>query len=56
MMDLQTGGRVGRPGENFLIARYSRDCRRRSKVGGLVVNKEAIDSAPSSTARWRPTR
>ena len=42
VMQLQTDEAFGRPGENFLVARYSRDIGSRSKVGGLVVNKEAI--------------
>jgi hypothetical protein len=44
VLDLQTDDSSGRPGENFLVARYSRDFMRRSKVGALVINKEAIDS------------
>jgi hypothetical protein len=44
LMQLQTGEASGRPGENFLVARYSRDMGQRSRIGGLVVNKEAIDS------------
>ncbi len=34
-----------RPGENFFVARYSRDIFARSKVGGIIVNKEAINGA-----------
>jgi len=45
VMDLQTEEMDGRPGENFLVARYSKDVSTRSKVGGLFVNKEAADSA-----------
>jgi len=41
LMDLQTEETFGRPGENFLVARYSRDVLSRSKVGGLIINKEA---------------
>ncbi|MEO5740904.1 MAG: DUF5916 domain-containing protein [Vicinamibacterales bacterium] len=44
MMDLQTQGAFGQPGENVLVARYSRDLFRRSKVGGLVINKETKGS------------
>jgi hypothetical protein len=44
LLDLQTEATAGRPGENFLVARYSRDVFERSKVGGLVINKEAVDS------------
>ena len=46
MMDIQTDdvSALGRPGENFLVARYSRDILGRSKVGAIVVNKESADS------------
>jgi hypothetical protein len=44
LMQLQTGEEFGRPGENFLVGRYSRDVGQRSRIGGLVVNKEGIDS------------
>ena len=42
IMDLATDEWSGRPGENVLVARYSKDIARRSKIGGLVVNKDAI--------------
>ena len=41
IMDIQTDDAHGRPGENFLVARYARDIFGRSKVGGIVVNREA---------------
>lgn len=41
VMDIQTDDAYGRPSENFLVARYSRDILGRSKVGGIVVNREA---------------
>ena len=41
IMDLQTDEGFGEPGENFLVARYSRDILQRSKIGGVVINKEA---------------
>ena len=44
LLDLQTEAAAGRPGENFLVTRYSRDVFARSKVGGLMINKEASDS------------
>ena len=34
-----------RLGENFFVARYSRDIFARSKVGGVLINKEAIGGA-----------
>ena len=45
VMQLQTGEEYGRPGENFVVARYSNDIGQRSRIGGLVVNKEAIGDA-----------
>lgn len=44
VMDLQTEEVDGRPAENFLVARYSKDVARRSKVGGLLINKESMSS------------
>jgi hypothetical protein len=45
VMDIQTEAQGTRPGENFLVARYSKDLSTRSKIGGLLVNKEANDSS-----------
>ena len=45
VMQLQTGDAYGRPGENFIVTRYSADVGQRSRIGGLVVNKEAIGDA-----------
>ena len=39
-MDIQTDGLPGQPGQNFMVARYSRDILSRSKVGGIVINRE----------------
>jgi hypothetical protein len=44
VMNLQTRAVSTRPGENFFVSRYSKDFMRRSKIGGLFVNKEGIDS------------
>ncbi len=43
VMNVQTDKVSGREGENFLVGRYSRDFLRRSKVGGLVINKESMN-------------
>ena len=51
IMDIQTDGLpddigqgiVGRDGENFFVARYSRDIMARSKVGALIINKHVGD-------------
>ena len=45
VMDIQTDNVFGRPGENFFVGRYSRDVSGRSKVGGLIINKESVDSS-----------
>ena len=42
VMNIQTQEIGARPGENFFVARYSRDIFARSKVGGIIINKEAI--------------
>jgi hypothetical protein len=44
VMNLQTREVTSRPAENFFVSRYSRDFMRRSKIGGLLINKEGIDS------------
>lgn len=46
VMNIQTedssGRQNGRPGDNFLVARYSKDISRRSKLGGLFINKDQV--------------
>ena len=44
IMDIQTDAAFDRRGENFLVARYSKDLFGRSKIGGLVINKETSGS------------
>ena len=39
LMDVQTGGAFQESGENFLVARYSRNILTRSNIGGLFINK-----------------
>ncbi|HUR32704.1 MAG TPA: DUF5916 domain-containing protein [Vicinamibacterales bacterium] len=61
VMDLQTEENGGRPADNFLVARYSKDVNRRSKFGGLFINKESINSArfnrvAVADALFAPTR
>ena len=41
VMDIQTEAAFGQPGQNFLVARYSRDILSRSKVGGILINRQA---------------
>ena len=45
VMDIQTDRAFDKPGDNFFIARYSKDLFGRSKVGGLVINKEAAGAS-----------
>ena len=45
VMNIQTQQVGERPGENFFVARYSRDILARSKVGAMIINKEAIGDA-----------
>lgn len=40
ILDVQTDEAFGNSGENFLVAKYSRNIWSRSRIGGLVVNKE----------------
>lgn len=42
VMNIQTQEALGELGQNFFVGRYSRDILARSRIGGLVVNKEAI--------------
>ena len=41
VMDIQTDDAFGQPGQNYLVARYSRDILSRSKVGGILINRQA---------------
>jgi Domain of unknown function (DUF5916)/Carbohydrate family 9 binding domain-like len=45
-LDIQTDQYFTRPGENFLVGRYSRDVLSRSRVGAIVVNKESVGGSP----------
>ena len=61
VMNLQTEAFGNQTAENFLVSRYSKDINRRSKVGGLFINKESMDSARynrvmAADALWGPTR
>jgi len=46
VMNIQTQEALGNPGENFFVGRYSQDIFSRSRVGGIIVNKEAIGDWP----------
>jgi hypothetical protein len=61
VMNLQTEESDGKPADNFLVARYSKDINRRSKIGGLFINKESMHSAAFNRvmvadALYAPTR
>jgi hypothetical protein len=42
ILDIQTDTAFGTPGDNFLVARYSSDVLKRSRLGAIFVNKESI--------------
>src|SRR5204863_3032312 len=42
MLDIQTDSAFGKPGENFLVSRFSRDVLSRSRVGAFFINKESV--------------
>ncbi len=42
VMNITTQEAFGDFGENFFVGRYSRDILARSKIGGLVINKEGV--------------
>ncbi len=44
-MNITTQSAFGDPGDNFFVGRYSRDVLARSKVGGIVIDKEAVGGA-----------
>ena len=45
VLDIQTDDAFGRPGENFFVGRYSRDILKRSRVGAIFINKDAVGDA-----------
>ena len=57
VLDVQTDEALGQPGENFLVARYSRDILARSRIGAIVVNKETnlFDQSPDSLDSFNRT-
>ena len=61
VLDLQTEEQTGKPADNFLVARYSKDINRRSRFGGLFINKDSMNSAhfnrvTAADALFAPTR
>jgi hypothetical protein len=42
LLNVQTDDALGREGENFLVARYSRNVLDRSRIGGIFVNRTEI--------------
>ena len=45
LMNIQTKDAFDQNGENFLVARYSREILSRSKVGGIFIDKQELDGA-----------
>jgi hypothetical protein len=46
ILDIQTDSAFGKPGDNFLVARYNSDVLKRSRVGAIFVNKETTGGDP----------
>ena len=42
VLDIETDSAFGRPGDNFLVTRYSSDVLKRSRVGAMFINKQAM--------------
>ncbi|MDO8681620.1 MAG: DUF5916 domain-containing protein [Acidobacteriota bacterium] len=45
LLNVQTEDAFGKAGENFFVSRYSRDIFKRSRVGALFINKEAVNGS-----------
>lgn len=45
LMNIQTREAFEQNGENFLVARYSREILSRSKVGGILIDKQELDGS-----------
>ncbi len=45
VLNIQTESAFGKAGDNFFVGRYSRDVFRRSRIGALFINKEAVDGS-----------
>ncbi|HUQ86079.1 MAG TPA: DUF5916 domain-containing protein [Vicinamibacterales bacterium] len=46
VLDIQTDNVFATPGENFFVGRYSRDILKRSRVGAIFINKDAVGANP----------
>ena len=42
VMNVTTQSAFGNHGDNFFVGRYSRDILARSKIGGVIINKESV--------------
>ena len=42
VLDIQTDAAFGKPADNFLVGRYSRDVFKRSRVGAIFINKDTL--------------
>ena len=45
VLDIETDRAFDKPGDNFLVGRYSRDILRRSRIGALFINKESVNGS-----------
>ncbi len=45
LLDIQTESAFDKPGDNFFVGRYSRDVLKRSRVGGILINKESVNGS-----------
>jgi hypothetical protein len=45
LLDIQTGSAFGKPGDNFLVSRYSSDVLKRSRIGAIFINKESANGS-----------
>ena len=45
LLDIQTDRVFDKPGDNFLVGRYSRDVLTRSRVGALLINKDSVNGS-----------
>jgi hypothetical protein len=46
VLDIQTDNVFSKPGDNFLVARYSSDILKRSRVGAIFINKQTTGGDP----------
>jgi hypothetical protein len=55
ILNIQTDSAFGQPADNFTVARYSTDVLKRSRVGGIFVNKETTGGSSSFSSHYNRT-